>query len=268
MSRTIIIGDVHGCLRELQELIARLAPTPKDTLVFVGDLIHKGPHSARTVQWVQNLGVFSSTGKLFKNSRVVVLMGNHEERHIRWHGHEYWVSMGTPNPMLHTEGYAEMGINDSQIEWLKTTKLYHQGDGFLVVHGGVPMKMQKLPPSTVEGARGLPKRERTQALSMLRLRYQTSGGKQVAMGKERPQDHYWAETYDGRFGHVYFGHQAFDPAQFPRRYPHATPLDYGCVHGGMLVAAVIDNHTKEVTLESVNAHETYQSMLHLMAREP
>ena len=43
----IIVGDVHGCLAELRELLAEcefLAGT--DTLVFVGDLVNKGPSSA------------------------------------------------------------------------------------------------------------------------------------------------------------------------------------------------------------------------------
>ena len=31
-----------------------------------------------------------------------------------------------------------------------------------------------------------------------------------SLGDEAPTDPYWAEVYDGRFGHVVFGHEAFD----------------------------------------------------------
>lgn len=38
--RVIIIGDVHGCLDELQALLKRVAYNKdKDTVVLVGDLV-------------------------------------------------------------------------------------------------------------------------------------------------------------------------------------------------------------------------------------
>lgn len=39
MSRTIIIGDVHGCKAELEELILGLSLVPSDKVIFVGDLV-------------------------------------------------------------------------------------------------------------------------------------------------------------------------------------------------------------------------------------
>jgi serine/threonine protein phosphatase 1 len=45
--RTLIVGDLHGCLRPLQEALARLAfdPSAGDRLCSVGDLIDRGPDS-------------------------------------------------------------------------------------------------------------------------------------------------------------------------------------------------------------------------------
>jgi hypothetical protein len=51
----ILIGDVHGCLTELQALICRIAPGADDTLVFLGDLVDKGPESPGVVRWVRHL---------------------------------------------------------------------------------------------------------------------------------------------------------------------------------------------------------------------
>ncbi|MCB1321269.1 MAG: metallophosphoesterase, partial [Leptospiraceae bacterium] len=37
--RTIFIGDVHGCLHELRQMIDRLQPTTEDRVIMLGDLI-------------------------------------------------------------------------------------------------------------------------------------------------------------------------------------------------------------------------------------
>ena len=47
--RTLIIGDVHGCLDELLALLGRAGRTPDDRVVLVGDLVAKGPSSAGVV---------------------------------------------------------------------------------------------------------------------------------------------------------------------------------------------------------------------------
>ena len=44
--RLIVIGDVHGCLDELHELLDRVEYSQgNDTLIFAGDLVDKGPFS-------------------------------------------------------------------------------------------------------------------------------------------------------------------------------------------------------------------------------
>lgn len=47
-----VVGDVHGCLSELRRLWERLAPGPSDYVVFVGDLVRKGPNSRGVVEFV------------------------------------------------------------------------------------------------------------------------------------------------------------------------------------------------------------------------
>ncbi len=50
--RVIVIGDVHGCLDELKALLLGLSPPyeqEKDVLIFVGDLVGKGPDSCGVV---------------------------------------------------------------------------------------------------------------------------------------------------------------------------------------------------------------------------
>jgi predicted MPP superfamily phosphohydrolase len=87
-SRYILIGDVHGCLTELQALLGRIAPRLDDTLVFLGDLVDKGPESPAVVRWVRHLSTLY---------RVVLIEGNHEEKHRRWRQH-----MRLGSPVVHT----------------------------------------------------------------------------------------------------------------------------------------------------------------------
>jgi serine/threonine protein phosphatase 1 len=47
-----IVGDVHGCIDELRTLWDRLNPSGNDLVVFVGDLVRKGPASVEVVEFV------------------------------------------------------------------------------------------------------------------------------------------------------------------------------------------------------------------------
>ena len=56
MTRLLVIGDVHGCLIELESLLRKLRyEVQQDKLVFVGDLLNKGPSGAETLSFVNDL---------------------------------------------------------------------------------------------------------------------------------------------------------------------------------------------------------------------
>lgn len=63
--RTLVVGDVHGCLDELEELLRVAALTEHDRLVLAGDLVAKGPDSAGVVQ-------------LARERRALAVLGNHD----------------------------------------------------------------------------------------------------------------------------------------------------------------------------------------------
>src|SRR4029078_2761680 len=79
--RAYAIGDVHGRLDLLEQLLSEIErdrserPTPKALLVFVGDLIDRGPHSA---QVIERLRTYRRSGV-----RTIFLLGNHEEVLLR-----------------------------------------------------------------------------------------------------------------------------------------------------------------------------------------
>jgi len=53
--RTIFIGDIHGMAEKLKRVLKVISPTSQDQLVFVGDLLDKGPFSALVVQLIRRL---------------------------------------------------------------------------------------------------------------------------------------------------------------------------------------------------------------------
>lgn len=54
--RILVVGDVHGCLEELKELLSLCKYDEMQcTLIFVGDLVNKAPYSAEVVQFVRSL---------------------------------------------------------------------------------------------------------------------------------------------------------------------------------------------------------------------
>jgi len=67
VSRTFFIGDVHGCVEELEELFEKFSPNAEDKIYQTGDLINKGPNSPATVEFI-----------LKHNIKCV--LGNHEAK--------------------------------------------------------------------------------------------------------------------------------------------------------------------------------------------
>lgn len=249
--RNIIIGDVHGCIDEFNALLATLAPTPNDTVVFCGDLVDKGPHSAAVVARARALRE--------SGIPVVLVMGNHEEKHSRFRARR---AAGTDVTAL--TGHEEMtfitdGLSSEDVAFLDTAVLFHPLPAFgaTVVHAGIPLNVPTLPEDTST----LSRKERDRLALVLRVRYvRPSTGGMVPLGQEQEGDVYWADAYDGRFGHVYFGHEPFT-GERDGRFPLATGLDHGCVFGGRLTAAVL-TEGREVEFVSIPARARYAEPRH------
>lgn len=98
-TRLIIIGDVHGYKKPLQDLLAKLDFDKEkgDTLVFTGDLVNKGPDSAGVVELAMQLGAYS-------------VRGNHEDRILLAHA-----SLTPPAPVADTDS-ATASLEKLQIE--------------------------------------------------------------------------------------------------------------------------------------------------------
>lgn len=274
MSRTIIIGDVHGMLAELHALIKKMNLTMTDVLVSAGDLLDKGPNSAEVVQYMRSLRE--------EGFPVVLVEGNHEEKHRRFRK----AVAASPGKLPNFKGVDQMvvineGLSAKDVAFLESAVLYHPlpEHGALVVHAGVLPDMETLP--TLVEVQALSRGEREKLNRVLRVRHVTgtdrtkitlelevpgdvaveegkpltgvsmdgalvvkksvrAKGSFVTLGDETPDDPFWADVYDGRFGHIFFGHNPYPTASEPMPFPHATGLDLGCVFGNRLAAAVLE----------------------------
>lgn len=200
--RTIIIGDVHGCIDELERLLELTRFDPgADALYFVGDLIARGPASAAVVELASRWG------------RAV--RGNHEERLLRAHALRLRGEPASLNPLqeaLYAQLHAEHWAYLTQLP----LTLALPAHGLRIVHAGcVP---------------GVPL-ERQEAPLLLNLRSLDRDGKpSVRFGRS------WAPHWRGP-EHLVFGHNALARLQLEA---YATGLDTACVYGERLTALVLD----------------------------
>ena len=90
---TYAIGDIHGELEALDEVLAQVQPllTPEDTLVFLGDFLDRGPDTRGVLARVVGL-------KASAPCPVEALLGNHEEWFLKTYRdptrHSWLLGMG------------------------------------------------------------------------------------------------------------------------------------------------------------------------------
>ncbi len=76
--KTYVIGDIHGCLEELEYLLEFLNPAADDTLCFLGDYIDRGPKPHGVVARLIRLSE--------EGARCIFLKGNHEDMFLSYMG--------------------------------------------------------------------------------------------------------------------------------------------------------------------------------------
>jgi bis(5'-nucleosyl)-tetraphosphatase (symmetrical) len=234
VSRTIIIGDVHGCLDELQDLLATCQYDRTNTrVVLVGDLVNKGPKSAECVQFVRTQG-FSC------------VRGNHDDAALwAWERRETERRDGGTaigdGKYAYTDQFSAEDV--AFLRGLPHTILIPDEE-LLVVHAGlvprVPLEEQE--PACMYKMRNLIEREGTASgteeegkdgVWNVGAYTATAAAKRgTAWAAEWRPD---AETLPG-VSHIVFGHDAKRRLQ---QHAHATGLDTGACYGGELSALVL-----------------------------
>ena len=119
---TYAIGDVQGCFDELQALLERVGfNRTHDRLWFVGDLVNRGPKSLEVLRFVRSLG-----------DCAVTVLGNHD-LHLVAYAEGFWKKRA--DDMLDAVIAAPDGRQ--LIEWLRTRPLMHVEGGYAMVHAGL-----------------------------------------------------------------------------------------------------------------------------------
>jgi hypothetical protein len=202
MSRSIIIGDIHGCSAELDTLLDRLAVRSDDRVYCVGDLVARGPDGIGVLAILRATGARSA-------------LGNHDAklRDLRPRPDKKAPSK-VPSALANvfdrlTE--RDWDLFDALPLWIDLPE-----HDLRVVHAGVVPRVPI---------------EEQDPWVLTNLRSFDADGQPSSKWSEST----WAASYDER-PHVVFGHDARSRLQI---HPCATGIDTGCVYGVALTALVL-----------------------------
>jgi serine/threonine protein phosphatase 1 len=214
MSLTYAVGDIHGALHKLENLIARCerhADGRPTTFVFVGDYIDRGPQSRGVIQTLIEL-------EQKMPGHVVALMGNHEAMLLSIiDGNdpvEDWLPQGGAQT-LRSYGVTDVGqLPREHVDWLRALRLSYDDGRRFFVHAGIDPDL--------------------------------------ALDAQREHDLLWIrepflsdERDHGRL--IVHGHTPVDDG-IPELRPNRLDLDTGAGYGGPVTAAVFtDDATAPLT---------------------
>lgn len=220
MMKIDVVGDIHGCFKEFEELTKKLGYSwesgiplhPDRVLTFVGDLTDRGPESLRVIETVYQLVV--------QEKKAYYVPGNHCNKLYRYFlGSNVQVTHGLETTVAEYEALSSKeqdSVRNQFIELYEKAPLYERLDGgkLVIAHAGIR-----------EDYIG-----RTDKKVKTFVLYGDITGKSNPDGTPVRRD--WAKQYRGSSWIVY-GHT---PVKEPRRIHNTINIDTGCVFGGHLTA--------------------------------
>jgi len=146
MKTIFAIGDIHGCYDQLQELMGKIPiDFARDTLVFIGDYIDRGPQSVEVVDYLVQLKK--------RVPGIIFLKGNHEDMLEKYlNGTDrftYLLNGGQKTLDSYLNRPARSGshpIPTEHMEFFKSLKLVYETEEYIFAHAGlcprVPLESQ------------------------------------------------------------------------------------------------------------------------------
>jgi predicted kinase/diadenosine tetraphosphatase ApaH/serine/threonine PP2A family protein phosphatase len=232
-----IIGDVHGCWAELQELLTKLGwerdgdgfrhPAGRKA-IFVGDLTDRGPNSVAVLRCVI---------AMVRAGQAMMVVGNHDQKLLRaLKGHAVEIAKGLETTMGELDALPP-GERESLVADIR--RLIENAPAYLILNHG----------RLVVAHAGIEERM-IGRLSRRIWRFCCFGALTGEITPEGlPVRRNWAADYHGR-ALVVYGHT---PTPEPRFYHNTINIDQGCVFGGALTAL----RYPEMELVHVEAHRLY-----------
>ncbi len=170
VKKTLVVGDVHGCLTELENLLKEVGVNEGLRLIFVGDLVNRGPDSLGVLRLVHRLG-------------AELVLGNHEFGFLEYmrEGREDLLRYETLKTVLG----AQLPF---WLAWFRRLPVYIEDEDLIVVHAGL-----------------VPDRSLAQTEPWILTRIRTWDGEGTFFN--RSEDPSWFDLYRGE-KLVVFGHWA------------------------------------------------------------
>ena len=205
--RIFTIGDVHGCIEEMTNILKKIQFSPGDLVIFLGDLVAKGPASFATVRLAREIGALS-------------VRGNHENEVVRWN---QVINAGAKSNFRSEHFLIANQLSKEDNDWLRSLPWYISSSELkvLCVHAGFVfgLRLSRQNPRLMTNMRSI----------------MPDGSVSSRFHPEYP----WARLWFGPQT-VIFGHDARRGLQM---YENAIGLDTGCVYGGNLTALTLPERT-------------------------
>jgi serine/threonine protein phosphatase 1 len=198
---TLIIGDIHGCYDELQTLLDKAGLGADDSIIAIGDVVDRGPESARVLRFFQ------------ETPQARSILGNHERKHIRAFRGEIDPA---PSQVLTRQQIGEADY-PAAVAFMSSFPHYLELPEATLVHGfwepGVPVTQQR--ETVIVGVMS--------GEDYLLKRYA----------------HPWYHWYDGRKPLI-VGHRDYSDRMLPLVYDERVyMLDSRCCYGGSLTGLLL-----------------------------
>ena len=240
----VIIGDIHGCYDEFKELLEKVhSETPsknpnKCLKILVGDLVNKGPDSAK---------VLKLCCKKYPSS-ILAVRGNHDELVLSMH-------------KKYKEKKEKLEERNKWIEKLPSDYITYLSNlpysikipslNCIIVHAGVDPSLEDpavtTPLYTMTTMRNI--------VVMKKLNDAKGDDHSYLCTKKEGEGAPWATFWPGP-EHIYFGHDARRRLQDDHEF--ATGLDTGCVYGDRLSYVYIKGQRKG-QIFSIKAKKVYEA---------
>lgn len=129
MMRTIVIGDLQGCYDDTIRLLDKCKTTKEDWVIFAGDLVDRGPDSAKCLDLAMRRETLQG--------KPAAILGNHEEKHLLYHTKKQRGEMVCVNIPSHIQTIEQ--LKPEHYEYMKRLPLFIRlpEHNAAVVHAGV-----------------------------------------------------------------------------------------------------------------------------------
>jgi serine/threonine protein phosphatase 1 len=145
--KTYAVGDIHGCLNQLQRLVdlcEQDAGSQRSKFIFLGDYLDRGPDSRGVIEFLMNLQKWSP-------DEVICLRGNHEDLLLdALEGEDAelnWLSNGGDATLHSFNAAGAKDLPTSHIDWIRSLPVSHDDGQRFFVHAGVhperPLNQQR-----------------------------------------------------------------------------------------------------------------------------